>query len=50
MGYLGIKAARELIDGKTPLRFINTGSIDISRLNMFQPENQKLLFPVAKGR
>ena len=50
MGYLGIKAARELIGHKRPSRFINTGSVDISRANMLQPENQKLLFPVAEGR
>ena len=49
MGYLGIKMARELIRGAKPPRFVNTGSIDISRANMFQPENQKLLFPVAEG-
>ena len=49
MGYLGIKAARELIEHQAPPRFINTGSIDITRANMFQPENQKLLFPVAEG-
>ncbi|HET6452223.1 MAG TPA: substrate-binding domain-containing protein [Spirochaetia bacterium] len=46
MGYLGIKMARELIGGRRPPRFINTGSVQISRDNMFQPENQKLLFPV----
>jgi ribose transport system substrate-binding protein len=50
MGYLGIKVAKEIIDGKKPTRFINTGSVDISRFNMFQPENQKLLFPVAEGQ
>jgi len=49
MGYLGIRAARDLIRGKKLPRFINTGSVDISRFNMFQPENQKLLFPVAEG-
>ena len=49
MGYLGITTARELILRKKPPRFINTGSVDISRLNMFQPENQKLLFPVSEG-
>ncbi len=49
MGYLGIKVARELIDGKKSPRYINTGSIDINRQNMFQPENQKLLFPVAEA-
>ena len=50
MGYLGIKVARELIGHKRPSRFINTGSVDISRANMLQPENQKLLFPVAEGQ
>ncbi len=49
MGYLGVKAARGLIDGKKPERYVNTGSIDINRGNMFLPENQKLLFPVAEG-
>jgi len=47
IGYLGIEMARQLIDGKKPPRFINTGSVDINRENMYQPENQKLLFPVA---
>jgi ribose transport system substrate-binding protein len=50
MGYLGITTARELILRRKPQRFINTGSVDISRLNMFQPENQKLLFPVTDGQ
>ncbi len=49
MGYLGVTTARELIQGRKPARFVNTGSVDISRLNMFQPENQKLLFPVTEG-
>jgi ribose transport system substrate-binding protein len=50
MGYFGIKAARELIEHHTPPRFINTGSVDISRTNMFQPENQKLLFAVTDAQ
>jgi ribose transport system substrate-binding protein len=50
MGYLSIKAARELINGKRQERYINTGSVDINRFNMFLPENQKLLFPVAEGQ
>ncbi|MDA8409107.1 MAG: substrate-binding domain-containing protein [Treponema sp.] len=49
MGYLAVKAARDLIDGKHPPRYINTGSVDVTRHNMFQPENQKLLFPVTGG-
>jgi ribose transport system substrate-binding protein len=48
MGYLGIEMARQLINGKRPPRFINTGSVDINRQNMFRTENQKLLFPVAE--
>jgi len=52
MGYLGIRAVRELLNGKKPQPFINTGSIDISKENMFLPENQKLLFlfPAAVDR
>jgi ribose transport system substrate-binding protein len=49
MGYLGIKAARELMEGKRPPRYINTGSVDVNNSNMFQPENQKLLFPVSSS-
>jgi ribose transport system substrate-binding protein len=47
MGYLGITTARELILRRKPPRFINTGSVDITHANMFQQENQKLLFPVT---
>ncbi len=47
MGYLAVKAARGLIEGGRPPKYVNTGSIDVTRDNMFQPENQKLLFPVA---
>ncbi len=50
MGYLGIRMARELMDGKRPPRYINTGSVDVNNRNMFQPENQKLLFPVSDAR
>jgi ribose transport system substrate-binding protein len=49
MGYLGVRAARDLVDGRRPARFINTGSVDISRENMFEPGNQKLIFPVSEG-
>jgi ribose transport system substrate-binding protein len=50
MGYLGVKAARDLIDGQKLSRYVNTGSVDINRDTMFLPENQKLLFPVAGGQ
>ncbi len=49
MGYLSVKAAAELIARKRTTREVNTGSVDVNRGNMFQPENQKLLFPVAGG-
>jgi ribose transport system substrate-binding protein len=49
MGYLGVKAAFDILSGKKPPAYINTGSVDVNRANMFQPENQKLLFPVAGG-
>ena len=48
MGYLGVEMAWQLINGRKPPRVINTGSVDISRQNMFRTENQKLLFPVAE--
>jgi ribose transport system substrate-binding protein len=48
MGYLGIRTARDLIDGKKSPRRIDTGSVVINKDNMYEPENQKLLFPVAQ--
>jgi len=47
MGYLAIGAVRGLLSGKRPKRMINTGSADISKGSMFEPENEKLLFPVG---
>ncbi len=48
MGYLGITAALDIIDGKSVQPFIDTGSKVINRQNMLLPENQKLLFPVNR--
>jgi ribose transport system substrate-binding protein len=48
MGYLGIKAAVDLIRGRKVEPFIDTGSQVINHENMLLPENQKLLFPVAR--
>jgi ribose transport system substrate-binding protein len=48
MGYLGIKVALELIEGKPADPFIDTGSQVINRQNMLLPENQQLLFPVTR--
>jgi ribose transport system substrate-binding protein len=47
MGYLSMATVRELLSGKRPKRYTNTGSVDINKANMFEPENQKLLFPVS---
>lgn len=48
MGYLGIKTALDLVQGKKVDKFIDTGSIVINRQNMLLPENQKLLFPINR--
>lgn len=47
MGYLSMQTVRELLSGRRSERFTNTGSVDVDQANMFEPENQKLLFPVA---
>ena len=48
MGYLGIKVALELVEGKPVDPVIDTGSQVINRQNMLLPENQQLLFPVTR--
>ena len=48
MGYLGIKVALELIEGKPADPFIDTGSQIINHENMLLPENQQLLFPLTR--
>lgn len=45
MGYLGIKYAIDAIDGKSLPKRYNTGLKAIDKNNMYDPENQKLLFP-----
>jgi ribose transport system substrate-binding protein len=47
MGYVSMQVARELLSSRRPKAYTNTGSVDIDRENMFEPGNQKLLFPVA---
>ena len=46
MGYISMSAVRDLLDGKSVKAYTNTGSVDVDKANMFEPENQKLLFPV----
>jgi len=45
MGYLSVKNAFSLIEGKTVHRSIDTGSELITKQNMYNIKNQKLLFP-----
>lgn len=47
MGYLSVKAAVDIVrggPGSVP-KFIDTGSLVITKQNMYEEENQKLLFP-----
>ncbi len=46
MGYLAVKTAYELIKNQHVSSRLDTGSVLITRENMFTRENQKLLFPV----
>lgn len=46
MGYISMECVRQLLSGKRPKPYTNTGSVDIDKASMFEPENQKLLFPV----
>lgn len=46
MGYLTIKTAFEFLKGRKVEPFIDTGSVLITRDNMFKREYQELLFPI----
>jgi ribose transport system substrate-binding protein len=48
MGYLGVKTALEILDGKTPAaddRYIDTGCHIATKANMDSPEIKDLLYP-----
>lgn len=45
MGYLSVKTAVEAASGKKVPKVIDTGSLVITKQNMYEEENQKLLFP-----
>ncbi|GBF76816.1 LacI family transcriptional regulator [Paenibacillus sp. 598K] len=45
MGYLSVKTALEAVQGKKVPDTIDTGSLLITKQNMYEEENQKLLFP-----
>lgn len=49
MGYIGIKkAVEETKDRRKPKEFIDTGCVLITKENIYEPENQKLIFPFSK--
>ncbi|WP_227013614.1 substrate-binding domain-containing protein [Paenibacillus psychroresistens] len=48
MGYLAIQTALQVSDGKKVNNRIDTGSVVITKENMFTKENQKLLVPFAE--
>ncbi|NLM28297.1 MAG: ABC transporter substrate-binding protein [Clostridiaceae bacterium] len=47
MGYLGVKYAVDVMNGKPVPKIVDTGSRVINKDNMYLPENQKLLFPLT---
>lgn len=45
MGYMAIEAASKVAAGEEVPAFIDSGCVMINRDNMYDPDNQKLLFP-----
>jgi ribose transport system substrate-binding protein len=45
MGYLAVRAARDAAENKVLPEFIDTGSVLIDAGNLYDPQNEKLLFP-----
>jgi ribose transport system substrate-binding protein len=45
MGYFAVQAARDAVENRSLPSFIDTGSVLITADNLYEPENQKLLFP-----
>ncbi|MDR1108924.1 MAG: substrate-binding domain-containing protein [Spirochaetaceae bacterium] len=48
MGYLAVRAARDAAENRGLPPFIDTGSVLIRLENLYEPENQKLLFPFVE--
>jgi ribose transport system substrate-binding protein len=48
MGYLAVRAARDTVENRNLPPFIDTGSVLITAENLYEPENQKLLFPFVE--
>lgn len=49
MGYLGVKAAADLLDGKSIEKRIDTGATYVNKENMNDEDIQKLLYPMGKN-
>lgn len=47
MGYLGVENALQARKGNMAAKTIDTGTVAITKENMFEPQNQKLLFPFS---
>lgn len=47
MGYLSVKTAADYLHGEKVIPFIDTGSVLITKTNMFEREYQELLFPFS---
>ncbi len=45
MGYLAVQTLREVLAGRRVDAFIDTGSRLIRKTNMYEPQNEQLLFP-----
>ncbi|MDR1949108.1 MAG: substrate-binding domain-containing protein [Spirochaetaceae bacterium] len=48
MGYLAVQAARDAAENRPLPPFVDTGSVLITAENLYEPENQKLLFPFVE--
>lgn len=48
MGYLAVRTAREVIDGRKPAPFLDTESVLVTAETLYERENQKLLFPFTE--
>jgi ribose transport system substrate-binding protein len=48
MGYLAVQAARDIAVNRSVPPLIDTGSVLITVENLYEPENQKLLFPFVE--
>lgn len=47
MGYMSVKTTVELLQGKAVEEIVSTESVVVTKDNMYQKENQKLLFPFS---